>query len=189
MWYVIPPATSGSTPGSPPCWAVLENLQWKVPRMHPNQVPEPPRVASFSFPRMSKLLTLSPAWAQPAYGQTLFFQSLPRAHCHRWGSVNRSTGKWKALPSGSVPSSLWQSRKCQNYCWSSSNPPAHLPLHPPLVNISPKLKLLHLGLRHIRDSCFVLWCNPFKVGQLMDYQEAKWSVYSLQVQRSQNLLF
>ncbi|XP_075954572.1 cAMP-responsive element modulator-like isoform X1 [Anarhichas minor] len=33
---VIPPACSGSSPGSLPSWTCLENLQWEASRRHPN---------------------------------------------------------------------------------------------------------------------------------------------------------
>lgn len=36
---------------------------------------------------------------------TSFFQSLPRAHDHRWGLERRLTGKSKTLPFGSAPES------------------------------------------------------------------------------------
>ncbi|XP_056157043.1 uncharacterized protein LOC130131390 [Lampris incognitus] len=45
--HVVPPASSGSTPGSPPSWTCLENPQRKAPRRHPNQMPEPPHLAPF----------------------------------------------------------------------------------------------------------------------------------------------
>ncbi len=40
--YIIPPACSGSTPGSPASWTCLEHLHRKAPRRHPDQMPEPP---------------------------------------------------------------------------------------------------------------------------------------------------
>ncbi len=43
MRYVIPPACSGSTPGSLASWMYLENLHRKPPRRHLDQMPEPPR--------------------------------------------------------------------------------------------------------------------------------------------------
>ena len=57
--------------------------------------------------------------AEPSHGgnsfwqlvsMILFFQSLPRAHDHRWGLERRLTRKSKALPSGSASSSpQWSS--------------------------------------------------------------------------------
>ncbi len=48
MRYIIPPACSGSAPGSPTSWTCLENLQRKAPRRHPDQMPEPPQLAPFN---------------------------------------------------------------------------------------------------------------------------------------------
>ncbi|KAF7665954.1 hypothetical protein LDENG_00126290 [Lucifuga dentata] len=45
MGYVIPPACSGSTPGSPPSRLCPEILQREVSRRHSNQMPEPPQLA------------------------------------------------------------------------------------------------------------------------------------------------
>lgn len=42
--YIISPAGSGSTPGSPSSWVFLENLQRQAPKKHPNQIPKPPKV-------------------------------------------------------------------------------------------------------------------------------------------------
>ncbi|KAF7654962.1 hypothetical protein LDENG_00062700 [Lucifuga dentata] len=48
MGYVIPPVCSGSALGSPPSSTCPENLQRKVFRRHPNQMPEPPQLVLFN---------------------------------------------------------------------------------------------------------------------------------------------
>jgi len=45
--YIIPPAGSGSAPGSPPSWTCPENLQGEAPGGHPNQTPEPSQLTPF----------------------------------------------------------------------------------------------------------------------------------------------
>lgn len=47
MRYIIPPSSSGSTPGSVPCWTCLEELQREANRWHPDPMPEPPTLAPF----------------------------------------------------------------------------------------------------------------------------------------------
>lgn len=46
--YIIPPAISGSTLGSPPSGLAQENLQRELPRRHPNQMTKPPQLTSFN---------------------------------------------------------------------------------------------------------------------------------------------
>lgn len=47
MYCVIPPASSGSTSGSPLSWMCPEDLQRDVPRRHPNQMPKTKSAGSF----------------------------------------------------------------------------------------------------------------------------------------------
>ena len=66
MGYAIPPVNSGSTLSYTPSWLCPVNLQWKVPRRHPDQMSEPPQLSPFdakelqfySELQMSKLFTL-----------------------------------------------------------------------------------------------------------------------------------
>jgi len=45
--YIIPPASSGSAPGSPSSRTCLKNLQREATRRHPNQMPKPPQLTLF----------------------------------------------------------------------------------------------------------------------------------------------
>lgn len=47
MAHMIPPASSGSTLGSPSSWLSLENLHREGPRRHSYQMPSPPQLAPF----------------------------------------------------------------------------------------------------------------------------------------------
>ena len=66
MGYAIPPVSSGSTLSYTPSWLCPVNLQWKVPRRHPDQMSEPPQLSPFDVKelqfyselQMSKLFTL-----------------------------------------------------------------------------------------------------------------------------------
>lgn len=68
MRYIIPPACSGSTPGSPISLTCPENLQKEVPRRHPDQMDKPSQLSLFDIKGaatvlwasfwMSELLTL-----------------------------------------------------------------------------------------------------------------------------------
>lgn len=45
MRYLISPACSGFTLGSPICWTPVKHHHWKAPEMHPDQTPEPHQLA------------------------------------------------------------------------------------------------------------------------------------------------
>lgn len=110
-----------------------ENLQNDAPRWHPDQVQEPPQLAPSDLKERrlySKLLL--DVWAQPSDGGnsfwpfvSSFFRSLPTACYLRWEVEHRWTGKSKALPFGSVPSSPHGPVQRLQYCWRSAKPPVH----------------------------------------------------------------
>lgn len=52
----MPQASSGSIPGSPPCWTCLESIQKKVPRMHLNETFDPPQLVLFIHKKQRVLL-------------------------------------------------------------------------------------------------------------------------------------
>ncbi len=107
MRYMIPPASSGSTLGSPRSWRCPENLPRKP---HPNQMPEPPLLASFGAKEQRLDSELPPevpsphpiSKTEPTHGENSFqplvsaissFQSRPTARDHRWGLEHTWTGK------------------------------------------------------------------------------------------------
>lgn len=81
---------SGSTLGSPTHWMCLGNLQWRVPRRHPDQMTEPLQLGPFEDPLVS-------------------FWSINKHHDHRWP---------QALYVGSLQHSRLV--QCPHYCWRHS---------------------------------------------------------------------
>ncbi len=118
MRYIIPPACSGSAPRSPTSWTCPKNLQEKVPRRHPDQMLEPPQLPPFDTkeqwlyselpldvwaPHLISKAEQATLQRKPiSFIRDLIFQSLPKAHGHRWGLERWSTGKSKALPEPSA---------------------------------------------------------------------------------------
>lgn len=104
MRYVIPQASSRSTPRSPSSWTV-PNLQRKAPRRPHDQMPEPPQMSPLDYSKLpldicAPLPHLMWGWAQPHYRETCFSScihsvilfcttenSRPRS---RWGPKHRS---------------------------------------------------------------------------------------------------
>ncbi|KAF7646868.1 hypothetical protein LDENG_00181350 [Lucifuga dentata] len=60
MRYVISAVCSGSSLESPHSWTCLENLQREASRRRPNQMPDPPQLASFNAKSVSSTLSTPP---------------------------------------------------------------------------------------------------------------------------------
>lgn len=109
--YMIPAATPGSATGSPRCWTMLGSPPNKEAQR--NEMPKPPQLLDVPGP----FLRLQHC-AQPPSKKliVLLSGSLPGAPDHMWGGVcleHKSTGKSRALPSGSAfPSPQWTDRTC-----------------------------------------------------------------------------
>lgn len=76
MRYVIPPASSRSTPRSPSTWTV-PNLQRKAPRRPYDQMPEPTQMSPLDYSELPLDIRaphphLMRGWAQPHYRETRF---------------------------------------------------------------------------------------------------------------------
>lgn len=85
MRHIIPPANSGSNPGSPPRWTWLEDLQAEFTRKHLNQMPqppEPPLSPSGSVPVWTWRSREMPEIMQQ-YTTTHFVTSNQRTYCNR----------------------------------------------------------------------------------------------------------
>lgn len=48
MRYIVPPASSMSTPGAPLCWTWREKVSRETSKKHPDQIPKPLRLAPFN---------------------------------------------------------------------------------------------------------------------------------------------
>ena len=95
--YIIPPRSSGSALGSPPCWTCLENLKRKEPRNHQTRCLN--QLSWLLWARRNREGNSTSAARIP----DSFFWSLPTAHGQRWWLERRSTGKSRALPFSSAP--------------------------------------------------------------------------------------
>lgn len=72
MRYIIPPASSGTAPGSPPCWSYLENLQRGTPRGHPDQISEPPQLSPLEVKEQRLYSELPQSWVKLSFGGNSF---------------------------------------------------------------------------------------------------------------------
>lgn len=72
MRYIIPPASSGTAPGSPPCWSYLENLQRGAPRGHPDQISEPPQLSPLEVKEQRLYSELPQSWVKLSFGGNSF---------------------------------------------------------------------------------------------------------------------
>ncbi len=140
MRYIISPVCSGSTPGSPTSCTCIETSVWKVPRRHPDQMPEPP--GSFPHKRAAALLwapyPISKGELMHPVAESHFERLYPRSHsfCHcpklmtigeGWNAeqlVNRKLCHPARFP-------LHHNGPIQrvHYCFHSTNPPVDLTHH------------------------------------------------------------
>lgn len=88
MNYIIPPACSRSTPGSPTSCTCWENFKKEAPRRHSYQMPKPSQLAPFDADVWAPYLISKGEPSHlisPACICNSFFRSLSKARGHRWG--------------------------------------------------------------------------------------------------------